>query len=70
VTPAIREVRVLQAPRDLKGTRANRAHEEPKVTQAVKEVKAHQARRAFQARGEVTGNNALGKKWTSTRILD
>jgi len=67
VTPAIREVRALQAPKDLKGPRAKRAHEEPKVTQATKEVKA---RRAFQARWEVTGNNAFGKISTTARILD
>jgi len=70
VTLAIREARVLQAPRDLKGPLAKRAQEEPKVTPAIKEAKALQVRRALQGRWEVTGNNAFGKISTMTRTLD
>jgi len=55
------ETKATQGNQEVKASRASRDHEEPKVTQAIKEVRALQARRAFQARWEVTGNNAFGK---------
>ncbi len=69
-TMANQEAKARQAPRDLKGPRAQWDHKELKVTQVRKEAKALQAQRGIQAHGEVTGNSVCLKIWTTTRTQD
>ena len=71
-TKASQVNRDIQEKWDLKGPRADRVHEEPKVTQEIKEAREPQALRDLRDLQELwgeIGNSVFSKLWAKERTL-